>query len=73
MSLLFLEDLYQNKATYSTPFCDIIKKEISCSATPLSTCFPVSFLLSVFPFPLEMLGAWSRLGLEILGDLALPT
>jgi hypothetical protein len=43
---------------YSPP-CnfDIIKKEISCSATPLSTCFSVSLLLSVlFPFPLETLG-----------------
>jgi hypothetical protein len=35
---------------------NIIKKEIPCSATPLSTCISVSlFTLSSFPFPLEAL------------------
>jgi hypothetical protein len=31
------------------------------------------FTFSFFPFPLELLGAWSRLGLEVLGGLAFPT
>jgi hypothetical protein len=42
------------------PLCNfnIIKREIPCSTTPLSTCFLVSpfFTLSSFPFPLEELG-----------------
>jgi hypothetical protein len=75
-SLLSLEDLYQIKLC-TLPLCNfnIIKKEIPCSATSISTCVSVSlcFTLRLLPSPSKSSWAWFRLGLETLGGLALPT
>jgi hypothetical protein len=57
MSLISLEDMYQIKLC-TLPLCNfnIIKKEIPCSATPLSSRVLISrFTLCPFPFPLKAL------------------